>query len=100
MGKGKALSQDALPDEALVEDYDEETRVALSQFVANIINGIEKIPDCLKEGKLVLLSKSGSQKVQVTQTRPIAVLSPAMKAVEKIILPSIQEVVWNEVGGY
>ena len=36
----------------------------------------------------------------MTQTRPIAVLPPALKAVEKMILPSLTEVVWSEVGEY
>ena len=100
MGTGKALSVDAFPDEALLGSYDEQTKQAMCQFIADVLNGKRRIPACLKEGKLVLLSKSGSEKVQVTQTRPLAVLPPALKAVEKMILPSLTEVVWSEVGEY
>ena len=63
MHGGKALSSDAFPDEALLNDYDQGTRMALGQFVAEVVNGDRRIPECAKRGRLVLLSKTTSEKV-------------------------------------
>ena len=50
-----------------------------------MLNGKKVIPKYLKTGRLILLSKSGSEIAEPKDTRPIAVLSPILKLLEKVI---------------
>ncbi len=52
----------------------------------------KKFPAHLKEGRLVLLSKSASEIAEISNTRPIVVLSHLSKITEKMIVNKLNSI--------
>lgn len=84
----KALGPDEFDGNCIKKD--EKTKVEIQKFVLNSLNK-NKIPDYLKEAKLILLSKSSSPETTVDNTRPVMVLSHLTKIIEKCIKNKLEE---------
>jgi hypothetical protein len=96
--KGKAMSIDGLPDEA-IKDIPA-VRKHVVEIIKLIMSGQKAIPKYWKNARLVLLSKTGSKMALPEQTRPIAVLPVVMKVLEKVLMPHVNKDIWKNIGPY
>ena len=92
MYKSKALSSDAFPDTML--DFPV-WKDKLTKYILEVMNGLRFPATNLRQGRLVLLSKSDSSTTSPSDTRPITILSPIWKIIEKVLLARYSKKLWD-----
>jgi hypothetical protein len=76
-----------------------DVKVHLARYIEDILNQPEiKIPDYMRESRLVLLSKGNSCFAQIQNTRPIAVQNLIPRIIEKLIMMKCDDLF--ETGNY
>ena len=63
------------------------------------LSNLQRIPDYLKTGRLVLLSKTDSPTVKLDDTRPLTILSLVYKIIELYLYPYVMTYIWPTISG-
>jgi len=91
----KAMGYDQFPDELLKLPYIKNK--FKTAFI--IILSTYKIPDYLKYGRLILLSKEKKNAFpQIDNTRPIVILSALYKLIEIYWISNTKKIIWKKIG--